>query len=363
MMTSTRARDRVQSLVSAARGLVATPEGRFHPSDELRRDLAEASGLSDESVRWALEHALEWRVTDDEVEELVANAGACVTRGPLVLVMAANVTTAALRALACAVARAEEVVVYPSSRDAVLAKRLVADARVEGLRLVATRGDLPLTDEQAHVVLYGAADTARELGRVVRGSLEVHGPGLGLAALTDQTTRASLAALAEDVAAFNQRGCLSPRVAVHVGTPARGRDLAEALFHELDELGARRPLGIVDPRERQERALALAAARAVGEVWESARAAVVHAHLAAPTPAPSARMLTLHTVPSWAEAEAWLSPIVPFLSAFGCDDTTARGQVLPELPLRRSPLGQMQRPRFDGPVDRRPHGPAARDSR
>jgi hypothetical protein len=363
MMTPARAHDRVRSFLNAARRLVATPEGRFGPSSDLCTRLANASGLSDENVRWALENALEWRASDAEVDELVANAGARVARGPLVLIMAGNVTTAALRALACAVARAEEVVVYPSSRDAVLARRLVDDARVDGVRTLSARGDLPLADERAHVVLYGASETARALGPLVRGSLEVHGPGLGLAALTDATTHTSLAALAEDIAAFDQRGCLSPRIAVHVGSPARGRELAEALFHELDELGARRPLGEVDARERQDQALAIQAARAVGDVWESPRGAVIHATLASPTPAPSARMLTVHTVPSWAEAEAWLSPLTPFLSAFGCDDTAARGQVLPELPLRRSPLGRMQRPRFDGPVDRRPHGPLAGDSR
>lgn len=362
-MIPARACDRVRSLVEAAKRLVTNSNDTFAPDAALCRDLATASGLTEESVRWALESALEWRASDAEILELVRNAGPSVTRGPLVLILAANVTTAALRALACAVARAEDVRVYPSSRDAVLAHRLVEGAALDGVRMLASRSELPLADDGAHVVLYGAADTARTLRPLVRGSLEVHGPGLGLAVLTDETTRASLAALAEDISAFDQRGCLSPRLAIHVGSPGRGRELAAVLFEELDSLGVARPVGDLDAGELQDRTLALETARAIGDVWQSPRAAIAHETIAVASPAATARMLTIHTTPSWESAASWVMPFRPLLSAFGCDDPVALDRFLPDLFLRRSPLGCMQRPRFDGPVDRRPHGPAAEDSR
>lgn len=362
-MTPDRAHARASALVATAKRLVTDAEGRFSPHPALCRALTEASGLSHEGVRWALEHALEWWATDDDVRTLVANAGPAVTEGPLVLVLAANVTTAALRALACAVARAEEVLVYPSSRDAVLARRLVEDAGVTGLRNLASRDDLPLANPRARVVLYGSADTVRTLRPLVRGTLEIHGPGLGLALLTDETARTSVAALARDVVAFDQRGCLSPRLAVHVGSPERGRALAAELFDELDRLGAICPLGTLEESDRHARALALQTGRALGDVWESPCAAVAHETVAAPSPAPTARMLTVHTTTSRASAEAWLAPLLPLLSALGCDDAAAREGFLRGVPLRRSELGAMQRPRFDGPVDRRPHGPDADVSR
>lgn len=356
-MSPALAQARVETLVAAARSLVTNAEGTFEPSEGLTAELAAASGLSPESVRWALEHALEWRASSDDAKTLVAGAGERHDAGPLVVVLAANVTTAALRALACAVARAEEVVVYPSSRDPVLARHLVARAGLRGLHLVERRDDLPVDDPRAHVVLYGSAETARTLAPHVKGTLEVHGPGLGLALLTDDSTLDHVASLAEDIAAFDQRGCLSPRLALHVGDPHRGRELAEALFRALDHLGAVRPLGTLDESERHTRTLALEAARTFGDVWATARAAVVHEESAPPNPAASARTLTVHTVPSLEAGRAWIAAWAPRISALGAHDPVLRASFLPEFSLRRSALGAMQRPAFDGPVDRRPHGP------
>ena len=361
-MTPAAAHARVGTLVDAARSLVTDRDGRFAPSDALCLALERASGLSPENVRWALANALEWRADDDAIKELVAHAGPPVA-GPLVLVLSANVTTAALRALACAAARAEEVLVYPSSRDAVLARELVERAALPGLRCLSSRDELPLDDAHACVVLYGSAATARALRPLVRGTLEVHGPGLGVAVLDDATTDAELAALAEDIVAFDQRGCLSPRLAVHIGTPERGRDLAAGLFASLEALGATRPLGLVDEDERHRRTLSLAAARAIGDVWASDRSAVVHEVCAPASPSSSPRSITVHTARSREEAEAWLAPLGALVSAIGAQDEGLRDGLLPGFSLRRCALGAMQRPPFDGPVDRRPHGPVADVSR
>ncbi len=356
------ARVRVEALVAAARGLVCDGRGAFAPAEELVARMAAASGLSAPSVRHALEHALEWRATPEDCGALAARAGA-PHAGPLVVVLAGNVTTAALRALACAVARAQRVVVYPSSRDPVLAEELVARGAVEGLSVERDRARLPWGDRDARVVLYGGAEAARAVSARAAGPVEVHGPGLGLAVLTDDDDEDAIAALAEDVAAFDQAGCLSPRVAVHVGEPRRGETLAAALHEALARVAATRAIGALPDDTRAARALFVRSGQLVGRAWASDAGAVVHATVGPPAPSPPARALAIRTLPSLAEAAAWLAPLRPLLSAVGAREEPLRAAMFPGDPLRRSALGHMQRPRFDGPVDLRPsaapHGPTA----
>ncbi len=347
---------RVEALVHAARALVCDARGTFAPPPGLVARMADASGLSEPNVRFALAHALEWRATGEACAELVANAGAPAT-GPLALVLSANVTTAALRALACAVARAREVVVYPSSRDAVLARELVNASALAGVSLVDRRDALPWSNSRVHTVLYGSARTAEELRARASGTLEVHGPGLGLALLTDHDGDETIADLAEDIAAFDQRGCLSPRLAIHVGTPARGAELAEALHAALERLGESRPLGTIDEDDRIARGAFRRAGLLLGNVSSGPQGIVVHETSAPPSPAPGARAIAVHTVQGRAEAEAWIAPLAPLLSSLGARDASLREAFLPAVSLRRSDLGRMQRPPFDGPVDLRPHGP------
>jgi hypothetical protein len=350
------ARERVEALVAAARALVCDERGVFAPDGDLVARMADASGLSVPNVHHALEHALEWQAARSDCASLVAGAGAR-QEGPLALVLAANVTTAALRALACAVARSHEVVVYPSSRDAVLARELVRAAGIPGLSLVDRREAVPWSDPRAHTVLYGSARTAAELRARVAGTLEVHGPGLGVAILTDEADDDAIAALADDVAAFDQRGCLSPRIALHIGSEARGAAIAERLHAALDRLGAARPIGSLDEEDRIARGAFRRAGMLLGRVWSGPHGVVVHETSAPPAPAPAARTITVHTVRDRAEASAWIAPVTPLLSSLGARDAALRESFLAGASLRRSDLGRMQRPPFDGPVDLRPHGP------
>lgn len=355
---------RVTALVAAARRLVTNDADAFAPDPSLIAALATSSGLHGESVRWALEHSLEWHAGAGACAALVAGAGEPVVAGPLVLVLSANVTTAALRALACAAARSSNVIVYPSSRDALFAELLVEKSGLPGLRIERDRDALPWGDASSLTVLYGSATTARELRATCAGPVEVHGPGLGIAVLTDDDDDAAMESLALDVAAFDQRGCLSPRLALHVGTPAHGESLAEALFASLRGLAAERPLGALDDRDRHERALYIQTARVLGQVWAAPDAVVVHRpESPAFDPGPAGRVLPVYTVSSWSQAHALLAPLAPIVSAVGASLESTRTCVFPDRLLRRSALGVMQRPAFDGPVDLRPHGPERAVSR
>ena len=340
------------ALVGAARRLVTNACGAFDPQAELVRELAEASALSEGSVRWALEHALEWRATEADCAAVVKNAGPDVS-GSLAVVLSANVTTAALRALACAVARSNHVRVYPSSRDPVLTERLVAAAGLPGLTVVRTREELPWADPSAHVVLYGSDGTAARVRELVRGTLEVHGPGIGLALLTDEDDVASMGALAEDLAAFDQAGCLSPRLCIHIGDPARGHFLSKSLHTALEALGAARPIGALDPETRAARARFRQVGTVLGQTFATTQGVVVHATSGSPLPAPEARALAVRTLSSLADADDWLGPLRPLITAVGARDHALRSQFAPEARLRRTDVGSMQRPPLDGPVDRR----------
>ena len=56
--------------------------------------------------------------------------------------------------------------------------------------------------------------------------------------------------LADDVVVFDQRGCLSPRIALVLGDEARASALADALHAELERLDVSIPRGAVPAEER-----------------------------------------------------------------------------------------------------------------
>src|SRR5205823_3120608 len=57
-------------------------------------------------------------------------------------------------------------------------------------------------------------------------------------------------ALADDVVPFDQRGCLSPRVALVEGDDARAEEFARALHAALSTIEREIPLGTLDDDER-----------------------------------------------------------------------------------------------------------------
>jgi hypothetical protein len=270
------------------------------------------------------------------------------------------VCVAALRALAVAVATAEVVRVKPSRRDPVLAELLVealdADpgfsAAGGAIALVAEAA--PRAGDELHV--YGADATLVALrastppGVVVRG----HGTGLGLAVVgAAAELDAAAAALARDVVAFDQRGCLSPRVALVEGDAARAEAFAASLDRALAVRGASVPRGA---RPSPEVAMYRAAIEAVGAVFAG------RDHLVGLDPAPRALTLppaerVVHVVPAAAiDAARLVAAWAPLVASLGADDLDAplaRAIAALAPGARRSALGRMQTPPLDGPVDRR----------
>lgn len=107
------------------------------------------------------------------------------------------------------------------------------------------------------VEVSGGDDAVAAIRARVRGRFVGHGSRLSFAAigreiLADAASLAGAAvAIAEDIAMWNQRGCLSPQVVLVETSSAEGIDSAvEALATALDEVAHRWPLGMPSLEER-----------------------------------------------------------------------------------------------------------------
>jgi hypothetical protein len=269
------------------------------------------------------------------------------------VILSANVFVAPLRAIAVARAAAPRVTVRASPRDPVLANEIVAAVGDPALTSTSDR-DVASTEADA-IHVYGRDQTVAAVrsrapaGVVVRG----HGAGLGVAIVTGGAAVGEAAeALAIDVVAFDQRGCLSPRLVLIEGDPARAGRFAQALHDRLDEWSRRVPRGTLSADERADAAHWRDSMSFVGEVWRGASHLVAVAPPSAPTvlPPPGRHVLVSTSAPEATASR--LAAMSAYLVAVGSDDP-ARAEGLAPSHVRVSTLGRMQRPPLDGPADRR----------
>jgi hypothetical protein len=312
--------------------------------------IAASTGLSPEGVELGFD-CLERAATPEDLRALVAAAGDAAS---VHVILSANVFVAPLRAIAIARAAAVHVTVRPSSRDPTLAAALVAGAGDPGVSIASGRG-LPAGADRVDV--YGRDETiarVRSLARpgvVVRG----HGAGLGVAfvADADEESERAAEALAADVVPFDQRGCLSPRVAFVLGSAAQGEAFAAALHERLAALGSRVPRGALTPDERSEVVRWRDTLAFAGRVWEGVHHAVALAAAESPLAVPPAgRHVLVVPVESAARARDLLAPIARFVVTVGSRGSGPSVAIAPPH-ARLALLGRMQRPPLDGPVDKR----------
>lgn len=329
----------VRGLVQAAGRLVAR-RAAIIPA------IAEATGLSPEGVELALTKHLETEATDDELAKLEARAAKTTH---VTVILSANVFVGALRAIAVARAAAPVVVVRPSRRDPTFARMLVAEAADPAITLVDDLDVASVAGGEIHV--YGRDDTIADVRAranprvVVRG----HGSGLGVAYVTDV---AQAKPLAEDVVVFDQRGCLSPRFALVEGGEARALELAEALHAELEVFDTNIPRGQVPGDERA----AIGSYAATMTYASRMLVGKTHGIGVAPHGAPLLlpppyRHVHVAPVRDVAEAAKLLAPLAKGISIIGAEDD-ALAEAL-GIRVRTAPIGRMQRPPLDGPVDLR----------
>jgi hypothetical protein len=341
---------RVLRLVEAARHVAdpSDPIGR-----RARAELTRVTRLSREGVELALTRCLETRPSEEDLESLCLRAPSA--RQSHVL-LSASVFVAAHRAIALGLATSQRVEVRPSRREPVMAA-LLLEASGGAFRIVEELGPLP----GDHVWAFGSDATLTALRGELPAGVVLHGHGTGLGAAVveppsgvDETSFADRVAaeLAVDVALFDQRGCLSPRL-VLTSSPDFARLFATALARELAELEQRVPRGSISPDERaaavryRDTMLYLAdvlpaGGGLVGLDLEGGR-------MIAP---PVGRLVHVARVEEPTQAIVKLAPV---LTAVGVAcSAELQERIRQALPLARvSAIGQMQKPPFDGPVDLR----------
>jgi hypothetical protein len=233
---------------------------------EARAQLLPASGLSREGLELALAQHLETEASAIERVRLLAWA----KPSERCHLLSANVVTGALRAIVLGLVSAPHVLVKPSRRDPALARLLVCH-----IAPLLASGSIMLVESLAaeagdQVHAYGSDDTLVAIaGALPEGArLRGHGSGFGVAVI-DETDDLEAAAkgLARDVVAFDQRGCLSPRVAIALGGAARARSVALALSEALEDLVKKIPRGQLDDGTATE-SPSLSNHALAREVWE-----------------------------------------------------------------------------------------------
>jgi hypothetical protein len=352
--------ERLERLLAALRRVVASgsPE-----RVALTRRLNETTGLSSAGIEWALDHCLEQSPSDAELMRLIGGV-ARARRAHVIL--PGSVFVAAHRALALALAASPRVCVKPSRRDPALIEALQVQAPD-----LFTRVDRVEAEPGDHVFAYGSDTTLDQLRRELPSGtvLHAHGSGFGVAVVATASDREApgverqhARAIALDTACFDQRGCLSPRFVLVLGEPARARRFAELLASELAGLERLLPLGQLDANELAEATWYRECAACFGELIAAGSGSVsvrddepsawlASDGLATLDVPPAGRHLQVIPVRDLGPA---LMALRPWVTALGCSSAALETQLRPLLePVRVCALGRMQRPPFDGPVDRR----------
>lgn len=331
---------RVETLLVAARRVFGAQRDAA-----LVDALAAESGLHRANVTLALDQVLELHPTDAQLDAMIARA---TERTAVLVVLAGNVFVGPFRAIAWALAQSDRVIVRPSRRSQTFPRALIAAVPALELELASLAlEDIPelirgLPGGSA-VHAYGSRETLDAIAAHARVPTELHGPGFGAMVATAEEYVAHANAIAEDIAVFDQTGCLSPRVALVIGDATVA---ATALHEALERIGVVIPRRTLDPEETAALVCSRDAAIYAGRALEGSEHLVLE--LPQATLAPAARALVV-------------------VAASDIDDAVARLRALPDLAiigttfdlratfprLRIAPLGRMQQPPLDGPVDLR----------
>jgi hypothetical protein len=337
--------------VSNIRRLLAAAERVYESRHLLSTAIAQSTGLSSEGVELGFGY-LERSASDAELAALVDGVSEAAH---VHVILSANVFVAPLRALALAIATAPKVTVRPSRRDPWLTRALVTELGERSVEIVEERSVASLDADAFHV--YGrdstiaAVRTEARLGTKIRG----HGAGFGIVLLSRSAEPdAAAASIAIDVAAFDQRGCLSPRLVLVDGTFAQTTRVAESIHRELGAVARRVPRGHLDAEERAEARRWADTISFAGRTWTGPEHVVgLGPEGQLPALPPAGRHVQIARVSSLEHARMVLEPTARFIVAIASDDLGRARSVVPAH-ARLSPLGSMQRPPLDGPVDRRP---------
>lgn len=364
-------------VVAAIAGAAAAlAEGGSALGREARSRLAESTGLSPEMVDWGLTTSC-GGVTPGALRRLIGKAngppGTVATRARLAaVILSGNVFSASLRAVVLPLLARVPVVAKASSRDDAfprLFRRAIEESSPElaaSLDVLTFRGgETALEDAlfaQADVVAaYGSDATLADVrGRLPATTAFVpHGHGLGVIWVPgEQLERPGdlEARIALDVAAYDQRGCLSPHAIWTSASPDDARRFAERLARELDEVGRRLPRGSLPLEHGAQQLQWRGVAAARGDLFEGDGFAVSFEGEGPLRLSPGYRNVSVLLCADEEELGRRLLPLGMHLKALGvCGEDDARRGLAARLPAplapRVSEIGTMQTPPLDGLAD------------
>ena len=334
----------VERLLAAARDVVRRRA-------EWAVEIADATGLSREGVELGFREHVEVGAAVSDLERLVAYAGDAES---VHVVLSANVFVAPLRAIAIARAASSRVVVRPSRRDPTFTRALVEAADDPCLSLAPDLDVASIEGGELHV--YGRDETIDTLRARAKPRVRVraHGTGTGVAIVTpSDDLDATARALAADVVAFDQRGCLSPRIVFVLGPAARSSSFATALDDALTRLQRVVPRGRLADDERASAARYESTLAFAGRILRGDGHVIGVAAAEAPLVLPPVgRHVHIVPVDSPPALRLKLAPLASVVVAVGVSELARYAPYVPSH-ARLSAVGAMQRPPLDGPVDRR----------
>lgn len=308
-------------------------------------DLLAEGKLSVEMTAWGLRTTLA-RYTEETLCGLVQTDLRGATVG---LSLAQSVPTAALRAIVLPLLRgADRVLVRPSSHQTKFADTIIE--RLSGVEKTADP-----TSSVDLVIAYGGDETLERIESTLAEwvRFEGHGHGFGAILIDDQPiTDALVEAIAWDVCAYDQLGCLSPQV---VFTTGDGAALARSLSAAIERCAGsfpRAPLGITLGARVMQWHGRLAATGA--QVLRTKNGSVAWVDQSVMIDSPGGRNIAVVKARSPDDIQRVLTPHACFLSCVGLNTPAMRSALPREVRARVAALGTMQDPALDGPEDPRP---------
>lgn len=364
----------IADALARAWALIADPERA--PGRAARELLPASTGLTLPMVAWALATTFE-RAGEEELREAARRFDAIAHAAPgrlSVLVLAGNVFTACVQPISMMLLSRAPLLIKASSRDDVLPRLFhgalaEVDADLADACAVIT---FPGGTSQLEAPMFARADVVSAYGsdatlaairaRVPSSSTFLphgNGAGVGYASVEsladEESARATAAAFALDVAAYDQRGCLSPH-AIYVERGGDAQRFAEALSIALGACAQRLPRGALDAETAGAQLQWRGVAAARGGLIERDGWAVSYEADAALRLSPGWRNVLVLDVASADELGESLAVLGHHLKVIGvAGDPAILARSLPApLAPRIVPAGEMQRPSLLSLADGRP---------
>lgn len=353
---------RAAAIANVARTLASTQDER------LLDTLAQSAGLSRANVRWALRTTFE-TFSFDALLALASTRAHAAPESAVAVVLAGNVFTAAARPMLLPLLVGAPVLAKASSRDDALPFAIARMLSDEDALLGAACGVVSFAHDEhdkLDALLAGASsvhvlgsDQAVAAVRVRRGREarfvgRGHGLGMGLVATSalasEERARDAARAFAQDVAAYDQRGCLSPHAVIveeHAGAALRASDFARLLSEALSAIASERPRGDLPQHAAAEQLQWRGVAAARGELHVGAQHAVSYEHAAPIRPSPGYRNIGVYALSEQSVRER-VAGYAFALKAFGVAGSAHEvGKLAPYV----CAAGQMQTPPLHAALD------------